>query len=242
MRLFIPGLNREEVIAMPHGLDENERAVEHQRDDTGEDQLRRAEKRTGRAGGDVRQHQGERGERGQHRQRGAGAVKLKSLLVMTRPAPEQAHPDDAVAHDHHGGVHGVAREPGLLARRSRHHRHEQQTLEHWLRRPETTWEQLCSLDPGLAQRSEGVPAETIEQVVLEVKYSGYVARQAAQVERFQRLESKPIPAHFDYGAVPQLRAEAREKLNRIRPTSIGQAGRISGISPADLAVLLLYLE
>jgi tRNA uridine 5-carboxymethylaminomethyl modification enzyme len=124
----------------------------------------------------------------------------------------------------------------------RHHRHEQQTLEHWLRRPETTWEQLCSLDSGLAQRSEGVPVETIEQVVLEVKYAGYVARQAAQVERFQRLESKPIPAHFDYAAVPQMRAEAREKLNRIRPASIGQAGRISGISSADLAVLLLYLD
>ena len=84
-------------------------------------------------------------------------------------------------------------------------------------------------------------AEAVEQVVLEAKYSGYVARQAAQVERFQRLESKAIPAHFDYAAVPQLRAEAREKLARIRPTSLGQAGRISGINPADLAVLLIYL-
>jgi tRNA uridine 5-carboxymethylaminomethyl modification enzyme len=85
------------------------------------------------------------------------------------------------------------------------------------------------------------PADAVEQVVLETKYAGYVERQAAQVERFQRLESKPIPAHFDYAAVPQLRIEAREKLARIRPTSLGQAGRISGISPADLAVLLLYL-
>ena len=130
----------------------------------------------------------------------------------------------------------------VLGEYLRHHRHEQQSLEHWLRRPEMTWEQLCSLDSGVAELARGVSAETIEQVVLEVKYSGYVARQAAQVERFQRLESKPIPAHFSYDAVPQLRAEAREKLSRIRPASIGQAGRISGISPADLAVLLLYLD
>ena len=68
----------------------------------------------------------------------------------------------------------------------------------------------------------------IEQVVLEAKYAGYIDRQAAQVERFQRLESKPIPAHFDYTAVPQLRAEAKEKLARIRPASVGQASRISG--------------
>lgn len=124
----------------------------------------------------------------------------------------------------------------------RHTRYDQDTLEHWLRRPETTWEQLCGLHPPLGERSRGLSPEVIEQVVLETKYSGYVARQAAQVERFQRLESKTIPAHFDYGAVHQLRAEAREKLTRIRPTSLGQAGRISGINPADLAVLLVYLE
>ena len=80
-------------------------------------------------------------------------------------------------------------------------------------------------------------ADVVEQVVLEAKYAGYIDRQAAQVERFQRLESRPIPAHFDFAAVPQLRAEAKEKLSRIRPASLGQAGRISGISPADLAVL-----
>jgi len=123
----------------------------------------------------------------------------------------------------------------------RSRRHEQQTLEQWLRRPEMTWEDLCGLVPELAARGQGVTAEAAEQVVLESKYAGYIARQAAQVERFQRLESKAIPAHFDFAAVPQLRAEAREKLSRIRPTSLGQAGRISGISPADLAVLLIYL-
>jgi tRNA uridine 5-carboxymethylaminomethyl modification enzyme len=120
-------------------------------------------------------------------------------------------------------------------------RHEGKTLEELLRRPEVQWDELCTRSPELAERAATVPAGAVEQVVLETRYSGYVARQAAQVERFQRLESKPIPAHFDYAGVPQLRAEAREKLSRVRPTSLGQAGRISGISPADLAVLLLYL-
>ena len=124
----------------------------------------------------------------------------------------------------------------------RTHRHEQQTLEQWLRRPEIDWGQVCAMAPGLAERAAGVPAEAVEQVVLETKYSGYIARQAAQVERFQRLESRPIPPHFDYAAVPQLRQEAREKLARVRPASLGQAGRISGITPADLAVLLFYLD
>jgi tRNA uridine 5-carboxymethylaminomethyl modification enzyme len=78
-------------------------------------------------------------------------------------------------------------------------------------------------------------------VVLEAKYAGYISRQAAQVERFHKLESRPIPSHFDYAAIPQLRAEAREKLGRIRPATLGQASRISGISPADLAVLVVYL-
>jgi tRNA uridine 5-carboxymethylaminomethyl modification enzyme len=79
-------------------------------------------------------------------------------------------------------------------------------------------------------------------VILEAKYAGYIDRQTAQVERFQRLESKSIPATFNFAAVPQLRNEAKEKLTRIRPGSVGQAGRISGITPADLAVLLIYLE
>jgi len=82
----------------------------------------------------------------------------------------------------------------------------------------------------------------VEQVCLEAKYGGYIQRQAAEIERFRKLENKSIPLHFDYFAVPQLRYEAREKLSRIRPTSLGQASRISGITPADLAVLLFYLE
>jgi tRNA uridine 5-carboxymethylaminomethyl modification enzyme len=126
-----------------------------------------------------------------------------------------------------------------LTEHLRSRRHGQDTLEKWLRRPEMNWDGLCEVDPSLKECA--APADAIEQVVLETKYAGYIERQAAQVERFQRLESKPIPAHFDFSAVPQLRMEAREKLQRIRPGNLGQASRISGIHPADLAVLLLYL-
>jgi tRNA uridine 5-carboxymethylaminomethyl modification enzyme len=119
-------------------------------------------------------------------------------------------------------------------------RHENSSLEHWLRRPDCDWQQLCAFQPCL--REWDSRPNVVEQVTLEAKYSGYIHRQAQQVERFQRLESKPIPAQFDFTAVPQLRAEAREKLARIRPASLGQASRISGISPADLAVLLIYLD
>jgi tRNA uridine 5-carboxymethylaminomethyl modification enzyme len=138
-------------------------------------------------------------------------------------------------------LQGKERSITELSELLRNRRHEQQTLDHWLRRPETTWDQVCGYCPELATVARRSAAEAVEQVVLETKYSGYIARQAEQVERFRRLESKPIPPHFDYAAVPQLRAEAREKLTRIRPASLGQAGRISGISPADLAVLLIYL-
>jgi tRNA uridine 5-carboxymethylaminomethyl modification enzyme len=120
------------------------------------------------------------------------------------------------------------------------HRHGPDTLEHWLRRPEVTWEQIEEMSPGL--RAIEASADAREQVLLEARYSGYIRRQAMQVERFAKLESRPIPAHFDFEAIPQLRREAREKLSRIRPASIGQASRISGISPADLAVLLVYLK
>jgi tRNA uridine 5-carboxymethylaminomethyl modification enzyme len=122
----------------------------------------------------------------------------------------------------------------------RTHRHGADTLEQWLRRTEVDWSAIVEMLPAV--RELNTPADALEQVVLEAKYAGYIHRQAEQVERFQKMESRPIPAHFDYGAVPQLRVEAKEKLSRIRPANIGQAGRISGISPADLAVLLVYLD
>jgi tRNA uridine 5-carboxymethylaminomethyl modification enzyme len=132
------------------------------------------------------------------------------------------------------------KEEGIAALQQLLHARKQDgdTLETWLRRTETTWEEISAWCPEAA----GFAPNVIQQVTLEAKYVGYIDRQAAQVERFQRMESKPIPAHFDYAAVPQLRFEAREKLGQIRPANIGQASRISGICPADLAVLLFYLD
>ncbi|HJZ53341.1 MAG TPA: tRNA uridine-5-carboxymethylaminomethyl(34) synthesis enzyme MnmG, partial [Gemmataceae bacterium] len=114
------------------------------------------------------------------------------------------------------------------------------SLATWLRRTGVEWADLCERHPPL--REWNTRPDVVEQVCLEAKYSGYIERQAAEVERFQRMENKRIPTSFDFTAVPQLRHEAKEKLNRVRPTSLGQASRISGITPADLAVLLFYLD
>jgi tRNA uridine 5-carboxymethylaminomethyl modification enzyme len=117
-----------------------------------------------------------------------------------------------------------------------------ETLSRILRRPETTWDEIVTLHPPLAVLGAATGGSAVEQVVIEAKYGGYIDRQAEQVERFRRLEHKPLPPNLDYEAVPQLRAEAREKLRRVRPNSLGQAGRISGINPADIATLLVYLK
>jgi len=114
------------------------------------------------------------------------------------------------------------------------------TLHQILRRPETTWAELVALYPPLATMSDD--AGSVAQVTIAAKYGGYITRQADQVERFRRLEHKPLPANLDYEAVPQLRAEAREKLRQVRPRSLGQAGRVSGVNPADIAILLVYLK
>ena len=107
-----------------------------------------------------------------------------------------------------------------------------------LRRPQVTYEDLASFDP---ERPE-LPAAVTEEVEIQVKYAGYLQRQLKQVEEFKREESRLLPERMDYEKVTGLRLEARQKLSEIRPVSIGQAGRISGVSPADIAVLLIYLE
>ena len=122
----------------------------------------------------------------------------------------------------------------------RSHRSGSATYEEILRRPPTTWDDLLAIDAGLGALADDPTA--IEQVIIEAKYGGYITRQAAQVERFRRLEDKPIPADLDYRSIPQLRAEAREKFASVRPSSLGQAGRISGVNPADIATLLVHLK
>src|SRR5204863_368248 len=117
---------------------------------------------------------------------------------------------------------------------------EGDSLATWLRRTRVEWADLCERHPTL--REWDARPDVVEQVVLEAKYAGYIDRQANEVERFKRMENRRIPDAFDYTAVPQLRQEARDKLSRVRPASVGQASRVSGITPADLAVLLFYLD
>ncbi len=111
-------------------------------------------------------------------------------------------------------------------------------LAELLCRPELTYEILAELDPD----REPLPRDVIEQVDIEIKYEGYMARQLRQIEQFKKMENKKIPESIDYDEVPSLRIEARQKLSKYRPVNVGQASRISGVSPADISVLLVYLE
>ena len=119
-------------------------------------------------------------------------------------------------------------------------RRDGRTLADLLRRPEVTWQTLEAEVHELA--ALGLSAAARQQVEIEAKYAGYLARQEAQVCRARRMEDFPIPDDTDYGAVPHLRAEAREKLARVQPRSLGQAGRVAGIGPSDLAVLMIHLR
>ncbi len=118
------------------------------------------------------------------------------------------------------------------------HRVEGVTLAKYLQRPEIAWTNITARLPELA----AVPREVVEQVVYDIKYAGYVMRQQEQVARQKRLAGRRIPENFDYSAISHLRIEARQKLARIQPVNLAQASRISGITPADLALLLAYLE
>ena len=107
-----------------------------------------------------------------------------------------------------------------------------------LRRTELTYEKLKEID---TERPE-LPKDVVDEVEIQVKYEGYLKLQEAQVEKFKKLETKKLPDNIDYNELKGLRIEARQKLNKIKPTSVGQASRISGVSPADVSVLLIYLE
>ena len=111
-------------------------------------------------------------------------------------------------------------------------------LAELIRRPELNYEMLAELDP----EREELPDDVIEQINIEIKYDGYIKRQQKQVESFKKLEGKKLDKDFDYSEVSGLRKEAIQKLNMYKPLSIGQASRISGVSPADISVLLVFLE
>ena len=112
------------------------------------------------------------------------------------------------------------------------------TLTELIRRPELDYEKLSPIDKDRPD----LPYDVVEQVNINIKYDGYIVRQIKQVEHYKKLENKKIPEDFDYDEVPSLRIEARQKLKLYKPLSIGQASRISGVSPADISVLLVYME
>lgn len=112
------------------------------------------------------------------------------------------------------------------------------TLAELIRRPELSYEKIAPID----KHREELPYDVKEQVDINIKYDGYINRQMRQVEQFKKLENKRIPENINYDEIQSLRLEAKQKLNKIRPSSIGQASRISGVSPADVSVLLVYLS
>jgi tRNA uridine 5-carboxymethylaminomethyl modification enzyme len=115
---------------------------------------------------------------------------------------------------------------------------EQETLHRYLTHPEIGWGDVVARCPELAT----ISAEAAEQITHDVKYAGYIAKQEVEIARNERLAEKRIPDSFDFAAIKHLRREAREKLTKVRPTSLAQASRISGITPADLALVRVYLD
>ena len=116
--------------------------------------------------------------------------------------------------------------------------HGSARLSDLVRRPQIGYDDLAPFDP---ERPE-LPAAVREAVEIGMKYEGYLRRQEKQVEEFQKEESRLLPPEIDYAHIEGLRVEARQKLNEIRPLSVGQASRISGVSPSDIAVLLIWLQ
>jgi len=109
------------------------------------------------------------------------------------------------------------------------------TLARLLRRPDLSYKSLPNRDDNLAE-------EVVEQIEIELKYAGYIERQEAEVEKFREMEEKQIPDWMDYNRVPSLRTEARQKLNEMRPITLGHAARISGVSPADICLVMIWIK
>ena len=138
----------------------------------------------------------------------------------------------------HSGVAASAELNAFLEARGSSPVDSSARLADLVRRPELGYNAIAPFDPA----RPALPPAVGEQVEIQLKYAGYIARQERQLAEFRRAEARKLPEDIDYAAIPALKAEAREKLARIRPVSIGQASRISGVSPADVAVLLVWLE
>ena len=126
----------------------------------------------------------------------------------------------------------------LLTKRSSSPLKQGIPLAELLKRPQITYNDLLSL--GLGDNT--LPTAVAEQVEIQIKYDGYIQKQLEQVARMAKIENRLLPDEIDYQAVHGLRNEAKQKLNAVKPNSVGQASRISGVSPADISVLLVYLE
>jgi tRNA uridine 5-carboxymethylaminomethyl modification enzyme len=111
-------------------------------------------------------------------------------------------------------------------------------LAELIKRPELDYDKVKILD----ENRQPLPKDVIEQVEISIAYEGYIKRQIAQVEQFKKMENKRIPTDLDYDGVYGLSFEGREKLKKLKPMSIGQASRISGVNPSDITVLMIYLE
>lgn len=112
-------------------------------------------------------------------------------------------------------------------------------LSELIKRTELTYNDLAEIDE---EREKDLPKDVIKEVEIQLKYEGYIKMQEAQVAKFKKLEEKELKEDIDYQEIKGLSLEARQKLNKQKPTSVGQASRISGVSPADISVLLIYLE
>ncbi|MCL4104745.1 UNVERIFIED_CONTAM: hypothetical protein GTU68_034184 [Idotea baltica] len=120
------------------------------------------------------------------------------------------------------------------------HRHQGQSLEGWLKRPEIGWSDIQTMCPELADLP--LSDRSKKHLEIEIQYSGYIKRQEVEIAKLQKVDNITIPAEFDYTSATQLRHEAREKLGKMAPATVGQAARVSGITPSDIAVLMIYLK
>jgi tRNA uridine 5-carboxymethylaminomethyl modification enzyme len=111
----------------------------------------------------------------------------------------------------------------------------------YTRRQSTSYQAIGVLLPDL-DSSDPLVVEAVQQTEIAAKYAGYIAKQDAEIARSRKLEERPIPQEFPFADIPSLKTEAREKLARFRPTTVGQASRIAGVTPADIAVLLVHLK
>lgn len=117
---------------------------------------------------------------------------------------------------------------------------EGKTLAQWIRQQEKDYEWLITQEPELAGKNYGKFA--FQQAINNLKYSGYVEKQLRLISRFQKMEEWRLPKDMDYGTIPQLRHEARQRLNQFQPLNLGQASRISGITPSDITVLMIFMD